>query len=96
MGSCFHIAGACESIRLIFLPGQRLGYQARAQAAGANAHSAHGAIRALMPDSLQIGGKAAFCLDIGMADQVANLRFFAAKITLFAHFILPLVYKKTI
>lgn len=38
-----------------------------------------------MPHPLQIGVETALCLDVGMADQIANLGFLAAKGTFLAH-----------
>ena len=58
---------------------------ATANATGAGGHSAYGAVRKLMAHTLQIGIKAAFCLDVGVTDKIAHLRFFPAKNTDFAH-----------
>lgn len=41
---------------------------------------------------LQVGGETAFCLDVGMADKVSCLRFLAAKLTFFTHFMSPLSF----
>lgn len=76
---------------LTLLAHRRLVDHARPQATGANTHCANCAVRSLMANRLQIWRKTAFCLDVGMADEIANLGFFAAKIALFAHNILPLL-----
>lgn len=68
----------------------RFGDIAGAEAAGANAHCPYSAVSKLMARLLQVGGETAFGLDVGMADKISGLRFFAAKITFFTHFISPL------
>lgn len=74
-----------ESSLSILFAGCRLGYIAAADAAGAYAKGAHGAIGELMPHRLEIWRKAPFCLNVGMADKVANLGPFATKSAFFAH-----------
>jgi hypothetical protein len=41
-----------------------------------------------MAHALQVGVKTTLGLDVGMADKIADLRLFAAKIAFFAHDIL--------
>ncbi len=78
----------------LLLAGNGLHNTAGTQATGADVQGSNGAIGKLMTHALQVGVKTTLCFDVGMADQIANLRGFAAECTLFAHWISSLYVEK--
>lgn len=84
-------AGKFQFLPLI-LANNRLCDIARTDATCAYSDCAHRSIWKLMPDILEIGRKATFCLYIGVTDQIAHLWFFTAEIAFFTHFINPLLF----
>ena len=75
------------------LAGDGLVDHAGTQATRTDDQRAYHAVGKLMPHLLQIGIEAALGLDIGMADKVADLRFFTAEIAFFAHDLPPYIEK---
>jgi hypothetical protein len=84
-----------KRLRLTLLTHQGLDHNARAQATGAHGKSPHTAVRKLVTHTLEVGVKTTLGLDIGMADEVANLGLFAAENAFLAHTILR-ICKKTV
>ena len=74
-----------KSLKTELLANQRFHNKTRTQAASAHSQSRDATVRKLMAHALQIGVKAAFGLDIGMADQIADLRSFSTESAALAH-----------
>ena len=85
MNPAVHGPFAFERKNLVGLAGNRLGHQARAEAAGTHADGAHFAIGKLVADILQVGVEAAVIFDVGMAHMVPRLGMLAADVTLLGH-----------
>lgn len=71
------------------LLGNWLNNSARADAAGANRYGYYLAVALLMAHFLQVGLKAAFCFNVGVANVIAYLGVFAAYFTFSGHGVPP-------